>query len=162
AQAVAAGTELAVARKQLAATRVQLRSATTVGARRNTVLLRTQTVLAQVDPLLSTADEIQRYTAHIQGERDWFTTSVVQLVTDLTVLGNYLLETDPAAVDPVRQRAFVEAVKDDLDSVRRDEATLHAFDKSYDGASTRFGRRADAFTKAVRALQQQLKSVAVK
>jgi len=153
---------LASARKQLAGTEAQLKATTAVSQKRRAVLLRAQAVLARVDTLLSSVDELQKRTSDIQGGRDIFSSASDTLINDMITLGNYVIQTDPTYIDSTYEQQLIDTANADLANVRSDQASLGGYDASYGAASTRFGHRADAFTQAVRKLQQQLQSVASK
>jgi hypothetical protein len=154
--------ELGSARKQIASTEAQLKATSTVSQKRKAVLLRAQAVLASVDPLLSSVDGLQKRTSDIQGGRDLFSSAADALISDTFTLANYLIQTDPAYIDTTYEGQLIDTANTDLATVRADQASLGGYDASYGAASTRFGRRADSFTQAVRNLQRQLQAVASK
>jgi hypothetical protein len=134
--------------------------ASSLSERRRAVLVRTQAVLKRVDPLLSSVDGLLVQTRNIQGARDQFSIATSGVVSDLLELANYLVDVDPAYVDYDYVNSLGDSINAQLDDVRFYDSTLDDYDGGFASASSEFESQANAYSKAVRALQRQLARVA--
>ncbi len=143
----------------LATTRERLASTTKLSKRQSALLAQTALVLRQVDPLLSDVSRLQQITGSIQAARNTFVSDSSQMTSDLLTLERYVATTNPTTADYTYENQLIGQVDSELANVRGEAAGLTSSDLNYADASNIFGTDADSFTKAVRLLEKQLKSV---
>jgi hypothetical protein len=154
--------ELARVQTRLGVTKARLQSVTSLAEKRRAVLLEAQNVLTKVDPLLSSVDGIQNQAGVLKDQGDAIATDADTLMGTMATLASYLIQTDTAYVDYTYVESVIGDVRSELDTLRADESLFGGANSRYDGASTKFGNKADAFSTAVRGLQKQLNAVTAK
>jgi hypothetical protein len=148
--------ELEQTHTQLTKTKAHLRSVAAESERRRGVLLQTAVVLKQVDPLLSSVDGIQAQAGSMKDEGDAIASDAETLIGSMATLAEYLIRTDTAYVDYAYVTDLIDNIKTDLGGLRADESLFTGANSRYGSASAKFGNKADAFSAAVRDLQNQL------
>jgi hypothetical protein len=154
--------ELARVQTRLTVTKARLQSVTSLAEKRRAVLLEAQNVLTKVDPLLSSVDGIQNQAGVLTNQGDAIASDADTLMGTMATLASYLIQTDTAYVDYTYVESVIGDVRTELDTLRADESLFGSANSRYDGASTKFGNKANAFSTAVRGLQKQLKAVTAK
>lgn len=144
---------------RLKLTEAKLAATKSLSEKRRGVLLKAKGVLAQVDPLLSSVDGVQARAGDLQRQGDALSGDAEGLIQTTITLVNYLVQTDASYIDNSYVNDLIDQANTQLDGVRADETLFAAGDARYSGASVTFGHKADAFSSAVRQLQQQLKGV---
>jgi hypothetical protein len=151
--------ELAATSQALRRTKTKLQSTTAIANQRKEVLRRARLVLAGVDRLLSNVDGMEQKSSSIQSSGSDLVFAAESTVDSMVALANYLIQTDAAYIDYGYEQQLIDAANGAIDNLRYQESVLSGESAAYDTASTRFGNVADAFSKAVRDLQRQLRSV---
>jgi hypothetical protein len=146
-------------RVTLTSTRAKLAATNALSARRRTVLLKAQQVLKKVDPLLSSVDGVQQRAGDLQSQGTTMSDDAESLIQTTVTLVNYLVDWGSDA-DTAYVNGLIDEANSELNAVRADEVLFAGNTSDYDKARTVFGQHADAFSGAVRSLQQQLRGVA--
>lgn len=151
-------TELATTEERLEQTQAKLTAATALAEQRRSLLVQARTVLSSVDALLSSVDDIQGRAREMQTTRYTFSSDADALIATTVTLINYLVETESDWISYSYVNGLIDEANAELDVIRAVQYQLGEEDSAYDTASSRFGNRADSFSKAVRGLQRQLKA----
>jgi hypothetical protein len=149
--------ELSTTNRALSETESRLQTASSLADRRRALLVQARAVLSRVDALLSSVDDIQGRARNMKDARYTFSSDADALIATTVTLVNYLVATDSSYLSYSYVDSLISEANSQLGAVRGDQYSLSEQDGAYDDATSRFGTQADAFSKAVRSLQRQLK-----
>lgn len=127
--------------------------------RRAAVLLRANRVLEGLDPLLSSVDDVKQSAATVQSKGDSFVTATGDLIDTTIALVNYLVQTEPDAIDHTHVNELIDRANGQLRTIDSYTSQLQKARSRYEKVAATFDTRASSFSSAVEALKQQLQQV---
>lgn len=151
--------QVAALEKSRALLAAELASSRDLSRRRAAVLLRANRVLKGLDPLLSSVDDVKQSAATVQSKGDAFVTATGDLIDTTVELVNYLVQTDPDAIDNAHVNDLIDKANGQLRTIDSYTSQLQAARSHYEKVAATFDTRASSFSSAVEALKRQLQQV---
>lgn len=150
---------VAALEKSRALLAAELAATRDLSRRRAAVLLRANRVLKGLDPLLSSVDDVKQSAATVQSKGDSFVSATGELIDTTVELVNYLVQTDPDAIDNARVNELIDQANGQLETIDSYTSQLQRARSRYEKVAATFDTRASSFSAAVEALKRQLQQV---